>query len=309
MAWVKIDDQFPMHPKVVQSGPLGMAMQVAALCYCNRFLTDGFIPAGVVPTLINLAGQSEIWEQVVGRLVHLGMWEEADGGYRIHDYLKYQPSREDAIRERQQKSEAGRKGAQARWQDSRSEAEDGTSHGTCHSTCHGTAIAESVAKSCPVPVPVPNKEDGRTEDAHAPAREAEESGDVSGAYPTEELVLAPDVTPTERELLAVLKAIPGYPFDYALALRKIREWAVDFPSLDLVREAKKWSDWLSNPKNKVKNHNLAFRNWLEREMRTKASGTGPPQRPQARAEPKAWATLRRMMAEEMRKEAVPDDPG
>ncbi|MDI6872642.1 MAG: hypothetical protein QME79_15080 [Bacillota bacterium] len=178
-----------------------------------------------------------------------------------------------------------------------------------------TVVDERSAAPTVVPSPSPSpspspKEHGRTEDAHAPARKAEESSDVSGAYPTEELVLAPDVTPTERELLAVLTTIPGYPFDYTVALRKIREWAVDFPSLDLVREAKKWSDWLSNPRNKVKNHHLAFRNWLEREMNTRTRGTGPPQQPQARAEPKAWATLRRMMAEEMRKEAAaPDDPG
>lgn len=159
MSWVKIDDQFPMHPKVVQSGPLGMAMQVAALCYCNRFLTDGFIPAGIVPTLINLTGQSETCEQLVDKLVQLGIWEEADGGYRIHDYLKYQPSKEDVLRDRQQKSDAGRKGAEARWQDSRSGAEHGAYHDTCngtsHSTCHSTAIAEPMAKSCPVPDPVP----------------------------------------------------------------------------------------------------------------------------------------------------------
>ncbi len=120
---------------------------------------------------------------------------------------------------------------------------------------------------------------------------------------------SPDVTPAERELLAVLKAIPGYPFDYSTDLRKVREWAVDFPAVDLIREAKSWSDWLSNPRNKVKNYRLAFRHWLEVASKPRARGTGPPQRTQARAEPKAWATLRRMMAEEMRKEAVPNDPG
>ena len=56
MAWVKIDDNFAQHPKIAQVGPLGMAMQIAALCYCNRLMTDGFIPKRVASTLLALDG-------------------------------------------------------------------------------------------------------------------------------------------------------------------------------------------------------------------------------------------------------------
>src|SRR6266540_5902380 len=56
MPWVRIDEEFARHPKVVAAGPLGMAMQVAALCYCNQYLTDGFIPRTVVAGLLDFAG-------------------------------------------------------------------------------------------------------------------------------------------------------------------------------------------------------------------------------------------------------------
>jgi hypothetical protein len=116
VAWVRIDDKFSEHPKVAKVGPLGVAMQMAALCYANRNLTDGFIPKSEVPLLVNFDGialsssqaaspdcdepVAVTWQYVVGVLVKAGLWEEAEGGYMIHDYLDYQPSRESVIRAR-----------------------------------------------------------------------------------------------------------------------------------------------------------------------------------------------------------------
>ena len=50
--WVRLDDDFPQHPKVVQAGPLGFVMHVSGICYSNRYLTDGFIPSGVLNALL-----------------------------------------------------------------------------------------------------------------------------------------------------------------------------------------------------------------------------------------------------------------
>ena len=52
MAWVKLDDHFAEHPKVVQAGPVAGFLFVAALCYANRHLTNGFIPAAQVTALL-----------------------------------------------------------------------------------------------------------------------------------------------------------------------------------------------------------------------------------------------------------------
>lgn len=114
MAWVRIDDEFYHHPKVVKAGPLGIAMQVSALCYCNKYLTDGFIPISAIPSLLNLdgirmrmwsnetfvGGEDAEWKLIVDDLVDAGIWEECIGGYKIHDYLDYQPSRSQVIAER-----------------------------------------------------------------------------------------------------------------------------------------------------------------------------------------------------------------
>jgi hypothetical protein len=128
MAWVRIDDHFDDHPKVVQAGPLGLAMYVAGLCYCNRNLTDGYIPAGQVARLVSFDGLYIDVQGSVGGidrpdafhvaedLVACGLWEPADEGYCIHDYLKYQPSRADIEAERERKSRAGKASVQSRFQ-------------------------------------------------------------------------------------------------------------------------------------------------------------------------------------------------
>lgn len=141
MAWVRIDDEFYLHPKVVAVGPLGLALQVAALCYSNRYLTDGFIPKRVVKHLLDyetlaVGNEDVTWQMVVGLLLDAGLWEECEDGYAIHDFTQYQPSRESVAAKQAQKVAAGQAGGRA--------------------TAQANAQAKGVAKSKPVPVPVPD---------------------------------------------------------------------------------------------------------------------------------------------------------
>lgn len=137
MVWVRIDDQFAEDPKVVEVGPLGMALQVAALCYANRKLTNGEIPRPVARTLLDfevetddgrrhtlartcgMAGEDIDAQWIIDLLVDAGLWHEpghdcpdcppVDRGYYIHDYLEYQPSRDDVENKREKTAERVRK--------------------------------------------------------------------------------------------------------------------------------------------------------------------------------------------------------
>lgn len=146
MAWVRLDDSFSEHPKLARAGPLGMAMQIAALCYANRNLTDGFVPRAVAPLLLNFDGlyiafpESGLpegqegplavsWQAVAESLVRAGLWEEENGGYRIHDYLKYQPSRESVMRAREGSAKRAKEFRQRRRQEEASEGDGGASPG------------------------------------------------------------------------------------------------------------------------------------------------------------------------------------
>ena len=132
MPWVKVDDAFYDHPKVASLPPEYMlpciGLHLLVLCYCNRNLTDGFIPA---PQIDRLGGDLRqllpqgTSEPLVNALLEVGLWEpDPDGrhGYVIHDYLDYNPSKRHAIAHRRrvasERSRAGKLGNSKRWESS-----------------------------------------------------------------------------------------------------------------------------------------------------------------------------------------------
>ena len=121
--WTKIDDGFPDHPKIVKVGPLGLALQIRAFCYCGRFLTDGFLPAEVIQSLV--IGLGDPAEHPAGRLdpagpgwtaimMKVGLWEKVEGGFLVHDYLEYNPSRAEVMDQREQWRQAAQLGGKSR---------------------------------------------------------------------------------------------------------------------------------------------------------------------------------------------------
>jgi len=99
MPWVKIDDNLPNHPKVIAAGLHGLAFTVAGIAYCQRNLTDGFIPALVVLTFVPHISARAAQAQAV-RMVGAGLWELRDGGYQVHDYHDFNPTKEEVLARR-----------------------------------------------------------------------------------------------------------------------------------------------------------------------------------------------------------------
>lgn len=99
MPWVRIDDGFLTNPKIMSAGLEGRAVYIAGLCFCAAGLTDGYVPAEALGKLAMLADVRRPG-QAVTRLVEVGLWESVQGGYQVHDYLKYQPSAADVRKER-----------------------------------------------------------------------------------------------------------------------------------------------------------------------------------------------------------------
>jgi hypothetical protein len=103
MPWVRIDDQFPDHPKVVAAGQAAAWLYVTGLCYCNRMLTDGFIPIDQVARLVPYGAK------LAPKLVEVGLWIQTtrDGaeGFAVHDYHVYQPTREEVLADRKKNAE------------------------------------------------------------------------------------------------------------------------------------------------------------------------------------------------------------
>lgn len=84
MPWAKLDDRFPDHPKVAKAGGDAAWLYVAALCYANAHLTNGTIPAAIIPRLTDRKNPIALAE----RLVAVGLFDRAgEDEYMIHDYL------------------------------------------------------------------------------------------------------------------------------------------------------------------------------------------------------------------------------
>jgi hypothetical protein len=108
VVWGRIDDGFPEHGKSAFVGPLGQALHVAAICYGNRHLTDGFVPEDHARTLLPLTDRQ--WRELMPRMLAIAprqrnpFWHQVDGGYQVHDFLEYNPSKAQVEEERARKN-------------------------------------------------------------------------------------------------------------------------------------------------------------------------------------------------------------
>lgn len=107
MGWAKLDDRYAFHPKLV--GDLeARGLDAAAISYCAGQETDGWVPDEVV---MALGAGSRNPHAVAKRLVARRRWtrDDARGGYWLHDYLDFNPSRE--VLESRRKADRFRKGS------------------------------------------------------------------------------------------------------------------------------------------------------------------------------------------------------
>ena len=106
MPWFRLEDSFHSHPKVIAAGNEAVGLFVRCGTYCAQHLTDGFIPEQVML----LYGSSELAET----LVRTKLMRRVRGGWRIPDYLFYNPSGQQVANERAAKNER-----QKRWREAR----------------------------------------------------------------------------------------------------------------------------------------------------------------------------------------------
>lgn len=111
MAWAKVDDQWWSHPKV-----LGLSLEARGLWITALSWSCGQRKSRIPSALISML---EGWDHV-DELVQAGLWIDEGNQFAIHDWSEYQ---DKSLSEK--RSEAGRKGAEKRWQtDSKNQATD-----------------------------------------------------------------------------------------------------------------------------------------------------------------------------------------
>ncbi|HEX9565593.1 MAG TPA: DnaD domain protein [Gemmatimonadaceae bacterium] len=196
MPWVRLDDHFDQNPKIAQVGPLGLALWVTGLAYCNRNLTDGFIPWSVARTMVSwdwlditepknaergyqiasasrtcgMRGDDIDSDYVIALLVVAGLWDEVDGGFQIHDYGDFQPTKAQVEAERAAKQAAGQAGGQASAQARAKQRLE-----------QNSTTTQAKSKPDPVPDPVPDPNPQTDPAAAATARALRAYEDCAGS--------------------------------------------------------------------------------------------------------------------------------
>lgn len=99
MTWVRLDEAMPEHPKVAALGDSAFALWITSIAYANRNLTDGFVPSAVGIGQLRYCDGNPI--PAIRELEDAGIWHKVDGGWEIHDFLDYQPSKANVLAERE----------------------------------------------------------------------------------------------------------------------------------------------------------------------------------------------------------------
>lgn len=103
MGWVKLSDDFAEHPKTIEAADQGLLLtHLRAMCYCARYRTDGTIPRHLAP------------KKDAAALVGLGLWDRTSTGYEVHDWLKYNLSRDQDDDRKAKETERKRKYRESR---------------------------------------------------------------------------------------------------------------------------------------------------------------------------------------------------
>jgi hypothetical protein len=101
MPWVKLDDRFPSHRKIALLSDRAFRLHVSAMCWCAENLTDGRIGDRELGLVTRVRGVKATAKQ----LEDAGLWDRTEDGWEIHDYLDYNPSREQVLIERKRNAE------------------------------------------------------------------------------------------------------------------------------------------------------------------------------------------------------------
>ncbi len=92
MTWLKLDDGFPAHPKIVKLSHRAFRLHVSALCYCAANLTDGLVEREALRTIGAYSGRSKT---LTDELETARLWVPIPPGWTIHGYLELNPSKHE----------------------------------------------------------------------------------------------------------------------------------------------------------------------------------------------------------------------
>lgn len=114
MAWARLDDGWHDHPKVIAAGLDAAGLWVMCLTWAHANRRGNPRPGYVPKAVLSRFASGARGTRLATRLVDVGLFDATDGGWLIHDFVKYLPKYDP-----EKAAEAGRKGADQRWRQGR----------------------------------------------------------------------------------------------------------------------------------------------------------------------------------------------
>lgn len=115
LQWIRLDTSTFDHPKMLYLSEdkqyRAIVTHLAAMTYTGKHGLDGFIPRTALRVIGGLPTDAK-------KLVEVGLWHIAEGGWSINGWDEYQVSDDEA----KARSDKARKAAQKRWHGERNGA-------------------------------------------------------------------------------------------------------------------------------------------------------------------------------------------
>lgn len=113
LPWIRLDTSMPDNPKILRllamkEGHRAAFVWCCSLAYAGKHGTDGLIEDFALTRINGRPVDAR-------RLVEVGLWDAADGGWQIHDWADRQESTDETRR----RSEKARDAALKRWDQER----------------------------------------------------------------------------------------------------------------------------------------------------------------------------------------------
>ena len=99
MPWAGLDDRLYRNRKIRGLSDKAFRLYICSISYAADHLTDGYLDKLAVADLQAVSGALR---KQVSELLENELWDLAAQGYLIHDYLHYNPSREQVLQRREQ---------------------------------------------------------------------------------------------------------------------------------------------------------------------------------------------------------------
>ncbi len=167
MSWVRYDDGFYTHPKVIaviHDDPGAIALHVLANTWTNKQKRVGFIPTAAPAILLADRKRATKWAALLEKY---GLWDAVDGGWEIHDAADYRESAkrstpgtpaEVSARRREAGSKGG-KSTQQRKQTAKQGEQQTQANGAANKQLAGSPVVKASNEALtPDPVPTTSGE-------------------------------------------------------------------------------------------------------------------------------------------------------